>query len=109
MQQRERPYIRLMAGKKHDAIHIREAIQAMLQSQQLKPRFDEASVVAAWELIVGKAVARQTRRVSIRDKVLFVELLSPSFKNDLSYHKAAILERLEKQFGSGVVKEIIIM
>jgi predicted nucleic acid-binding Zn ribbon protein len=99
-----------MKSPKHDsAIHISQAIQELLKSQHLKPKFDEASVVVSWERIVGKAIARRTRRIYIRDKVLFVELLSPSLKHDLGFHKAQMLELFRKEFGEQVVSEIIFM
>ena len=92
-----------------DAVHISQAIQDLLKSQHLKPKFDEANVVVSWERIVGKSIAKRTRRIYIRDHVLFVELMSPSLKHDLSYHKSQILEKLTKEFGEGVVTEIILM
>ena len=98
-----------MAKNQHDAIHIGKAIQEMLKTQHLKPKFDEANVVASWESLMGKAIARRTRRINIRNKVLFVELVSPSMKQDLTYHKAHMLEVFKKEFGEGVVTEIIFM
>lgn len=99
-----------MRPPKHDtAIHISQAIQELLKSQHLKPRFDEASVVVSWERIVGKAIARRTRKIYIRDKVLFVELLSPSLKHDLGFHKPQMLELFQKEFGNEVVSEIVFM
>lgn len=94
---------------KSDAIHISQAIQELLKTQHLKPKFDEASVVVSWERIVGKAIAKRTRRIFIRDKVLFVELQSPSLKHDLSYHKGGMLEVLQKEFGKDVLSDIILM
>src|SRR5262245_28141530 len=94
---------------KSDAVHISQAIQELLKTQHLKPKFDEASVVVSWEQVVGKSIARRTRRLFIRDHVFFVELQSPSLKHDLSYHKTQMLEKLNKEFGDGVVKEIILM
>ncbi len=96
-------------NQKSDAIHIREAIQELLKTQHLKPKFDEANVVVSWERIVGKSIARRTRKIYMRDKVLFVELLSPSLKQDLGYHKVQMLEVLRKEFGEGVVSEIVFM
>ena len=89
--------------------HISQAIQELLKAQHLKPKFDEANVIASWEQMVGKAIARRTKRINIRNKVLFVELQSPSMKQDLGYHKAHMLELFKKQFGDGVVTEIIFM
>jgi predicted nucleic acid-binding Zn ribbon protein len=99
-----------MRPPKHDsAIHISQAIQELLKSQHLKPKFDEASVVVSWERIVGKAIAKRTKRIFIRDKVLFVELNSPSLKHDMGFHKAPMLELFRKEFGEQVVSEIVFM
>lgn len=98
-----------MAKNQHSAIHISEAIQELLKSHHLKPKFDEANVIASWEQIVGKAIAKRTKRINIKNKVLFVELLSPSMKHDLGYHKTHMLELFKKEFGEGVVTEIVFM
>ena len=93
----------------HSTIHISQAIQELLKSHHLKPKFDEASVVASWERIVGKAIAKRTKRIYVRNKVLFVELHSPTMKHDLGYHKNQMLELFKKEFGEGVVAEIVFM
>ena len=93
----------------HSTIHISQAIQELLKSHHLKPKFDEANVVASWERIVGKAIAKRTKRVFVRNKVLFVELQSPSMKHDLGYHKSQMLELFKKEFGEDVVTEIVFM
>lgn len=99
-----------MKPEKNDsAIHISQAIQDLLKSQHLKPKFDEANVVASWERIVGKAIAKRTKRIYVRNTVLFVELQSPSMKQDLGYHKGHMMELFKKEFGEGVVTQIVFM
>lgn len=98
-----------MKNAKNEAIHISQAIQELLKAQHLKPKFDEANVVVSWERMVGKSIAKRTRRIFIRDKVLFVELQSPSLKHDLGFHKSKMIELLKKEFGEGIVSEIIFM
>lgn len=93
----------------HNTRHVGDAIQQLLKSYHLKSRFDEANLVGSWERLVGKPIARRTKRVQIRNKVLFVELDSPSMKQDISLHKQSILEIFRKEFGQDVVKEIVIM
>jgi predicted nucleic acid-binding Zn ribbon protein len=95
--------------KNDSAIHISQAIQDLLKSHHLKPKFDEANVVASWERIVGKAIAKRTKRIYVRNTVLFVELQSPSMKQDLGYHKTHMLELFKKEFGDGVVTQIVFM
>lgn len=98
-----------MAKDSHDIQHIGQAIRQLLKEYHLKPKFDEASVVASWERIVGKPVAKRTKRIYIRNKVLFIELDSPAMKSDLSFHKNHLLKTLETEFGKDVLKEIVLM
>ena len=98
-----------MSKDPHNAIHISQAIQELLKTQHLKPKFDEANVIASWERIVGSAIAKRTKRIYIRNKVLFVELQSPSLKHDLGYHKKDMMDLFKKEFGEGVVGEIVFM
>lgn len=98
-----------MAKDPHDIQHIGQAIRQLLKEYHLKPKFDEANVVASWERIVGKPVAKRTKRIYIRNKVLFIELDSPAMKSDLSFHKNHLLKTIESEFGNGVLKEIVLM
>jgi len=89
--------------------HVGDAIRELLRHYHIQSKFDEANVIASWERLLGKPVAKHTRKVFIRDQVLFVELDSASLKHDLNLHKARILELFEKEVGAGRVKELIIM
>ncbi len=96
-------------SKNSNTHHIGDAIRELLKSYQLTSKFDEATVVGSWERLVGKPIARRTKRVSVRNHVLFVELDSPSMKNDLNLHKSQILEVFAKEFGKDVIRELVIM
>lgn len=98
-----------MSKKPTNTHHIGDAIQELLRSYQLKSKFDETTLVSSWERLVGKPLAKRTKKVQVRNKVLFVELDSPAMKNDLNLHKSQILALFEKEFGKDVIKEIIIM
>jgi predicted nucleic acid-binding Zn ribbon protein len=89
--------------------HIGQAIQELLKSYHIKSKFDQANLVSSWEEMVGKPVAKRTKKVFLKNKVLFVELDSPSMKHDLNLHKIQIIELFQKKFGIEVIKEIVIM
>lgn len=89
--------------------HIGDAIQHLLSSFHIKSKFDEANLIASWERLAGKPIAKRTKKLYIRGKVLFVELESPSMKNDLNLHKRQIIEILQKEFGVDVISEIVLM
>jgi predicted nucleic acid-binding Zn ribbon protein len=89
--------------------HIGQAIQQLLSRYHIKAKFDEANLLNSWERLAGKPVAKRTKKLYIRGKVLFVELDSPGMKNDLNLHKAQIVDILQKEFGKDVVKEMVVM
>ncbi len=89
--------------------HIGQAIRQLLKEYHLKPKFDEANIVASWERLVGKPVAKHTKRIYIRNKVLFIELDSQAMKSDLSFHKNHLIKVIETEFGKEVLKEIVLM
>jgi predicted nucleic acid-binding Zn ribbon protein len=92
-----------------NTVRLGDAIQELLKTYHIKSKFDEANIVQSWERLVGKPVAKRTKRVYVRNKVLFVELDSPGMKHDLALHKPQILELFSREFGPGVISEIILM
>ena len=86
-----------------------EAIRELLNSYRLSSRFDEASLIGSWERLAGKPIARRTKKIYIRNKILFVELDSPSLKHDFSLHKGPVLDMFKKEFGAGIITDIIVM
>jgi predicted nucleic acid-binding Zn ribbon protein len=96
-------------NKEGNTLHIGQAIQQLLNSYHIKAKFDETNLVNSWERMVGKPIAKRTKKVFVRNKVLFVELDSPALKNDLLLHKTQIIELLQREFGQEIVKELIIM
>lgn len=94
---------------KPDFQTVGDAIRGMLNTYRLTSRFDEATLINSWERIAGKPIAKRTKRLAIRDKILFVELDSPSLKHDFSIYKGQVLEMFRKEFGSEIIKDIVMM
>lgn len=92
-----------------DAQSVGQAIRDLLNSYQLTSKFDEANLIQSWERMVGKPIAKRTRKLFIKNRVLFVEFDSPTMRHDFSLHKAHVLEMFRKEFGDGVIMEIIAM
>lgn len=94
---------------KKDFQSVGQAIRELLNSYHLTSKFDEASLINSWERIAGKPIAKRTKKIYIRNKVLFVELDSPSMKHDFSLHKIQVLDLFKKEFGTGIITDIIVM
>lgn len=98
-----------MSNKKNDFQSVGQAIRDMLNTYRLTNKYDEASIIESWEKLVGKPIASRTKKVFIKNKVLFVEFDSPTMRHDFSLHKAEVLAVFHKEFGEGVITEIIAM
>lgn len=102
-----------MAGKNNhndgNAVHVGAAIRQLLNSYHIASKFDEANLITSWERLVGKPIAKRTKKVFIKNKVLFVELDSPSMKHELNLHKAHILDLFKKEFGKDIITDIVMM
>jgi len=96
-------------SKRGDTKTVGQAVQDLLHTYRIKDRFDEKSVLASWERIVGKLIAKRTKRLWLRNSVLFIEFDSPTIKSDFSFHKTKVIEVFQKEFGKDAVKEIVIM
>ena len=96
-------------GNKNEFKSVGQAIRDLLNSYKLTSRFDEATLIGSWERIAGKPIAKRTKKLYIRNKVLFVELDSPSMKHDFSLHKSQVLDLFKKEFGPNIITDIIAM
>ena len=91
------------------AVHVGDAIKELFRQYHIDKKFDEASIIGSWERLVGSLIAKHTKKVFMRNNVLFAELTSPSLKHDLNYSKSHILELFQKEFGKDAVKELVLM
>ena len=98
-----------MSNKKNEFQSVGQAIRDLLNSYRLTSKYDEANIIESWERLVGKPIARRTKKIYIKNKVLFVEFDSPTMRHDFSLHKTEVLEVFRKEFGDGVITEIIAM
>ena len=98
-----------MSNKKNEFQSVGQAIRDLLNSYRLTSKYDEANIIESWERLVGKPIASRTKKIFIKNKVLFVEFDSPTMRHDFTLHKNEVLEVFRKEFGDGVITEIIAM
>lgn len=95
--------------KKDEFQSVGQAIRDLLNTYRIANRYDEATIIDSWERLVGKPIAKRTKKIYIKNKVLFVEFDSPTMRNDFSLHKQEVLNVFNKEFGDGVISDIVAM
>lgn len=95
--------------KKGNEYTLKEAIGEMLRTFQLDTRVNETSVINAWEKVMGPVIAKYTAQVRMQQGVLYVKVESAALKQELTYRKTEIAEKLNAECGSEIVREVVII
>lgn len=80
----------------------------MLKTYQLDSRLNETSVVNAWEKVMGQVIAKYTLSVKMQNGVLYVKVQSAALKQELTYRRSEIAEKLNTECGGEIVREVVI-
>lgn len=83
-------------------------IQQYLKQSGLEKGLDEIRLVNAWEELVGKTVAKATKKIEIRKGVYYVWVKSPIVKNELRMLKSGLIQSLNNYAGKVLIKDIVI-
>jgi len=80
----------------------------LLHGLGLEKRLQEYRAVQAWEEAVGPGVAAHARATAIQDGVLFVEVDSSVWLQELGLLRESIVERLNARLGDVQVRRIVL-
>ncbi len=87
---------------------LSEVLREYREAMNIDDRLKEVSLVRSWEAIAGKAIARRTNKVYMKDGKLYIYLNSSVVRNELMMSRESLKERLNQQAGEEIVKEIIL-
>lgn len=80
----------------------------MLSSYHIKDKLAEVDIVQQWEKLMGKLIAKNTQKLYIKDKKLFLHIESSALKQELTYSKSKIIEIINNESGTDLIHEVII-
>lgn len=96
-----------MAKRKTDPISLSEALGDFVHENKLEKGIEKVDVIAAWYSL-NPAFKTYTTAIRFDRETLFVNLSSSVFREELSYGKVKILERLNESLGKEVIKKLIL-
>ena len=62
--------------------------------------------IDAWEKVVGAGGARYTGEKFIKNQTLFVKILSPALRQDLTMMRTQLVKRINEAVGSMVIADV---
>ena len=87
---------------------IKQVINELLSTYNLNGKIDELKVWNIWHDIVGTVIAKNTTKIQLKGGQLMIFIESASLKNELSFHRSVILQKINAYFEKQIVKEILI-
>lgn len=84
-----------------------DVMKDLVRAYGLGPKLNEVRLVGVWEEAFGKHIAKHTRDMRLKGKTLIVQLDSSVVREELSYAKQTIIERLNEEMGQEVVTDIV--
>ena len=81
-------------------------LNRFLRSEGLETPLNEHRLVNAWGEVMGAAVARYTGKVSIYNRTLYVELLSPALRSNLFMRRAELVRRPNAYVNADVISDV---
>ncbi len=83
-----------------------EVIEKLMKAYRLDGKLKEMDVIESWGEMMGLAVANRTRNIHIRNKTLFLTMDSAVMRDELSYGKAVIIQRINEKAGFEMITNV---
>ena len=85
---------------------INQIISKIFRNNKLDLKLKELQVIDVWDELIGKSFKKYITESRIKGKTLVVKLKSSSLRNELSYQKSDIINKINEQMGEECVTEI---
>lgn len=97
-----------MRKSNRNLIKLGDAIAQIFKEEKLDEKYSIFAIRNGWEGIVGHTIAKHTTQINYAQGILFVSLDSPIVRNEATYAKAEIIEKVNKFVGKRLIKELVL-
>ena len=85
---------------------VNAVLERVLSSLNLGLKVKQYRIWDVWNSVVGEAIARQAQPQQIRAMVLWVNVSSSTWMQQLEFMKRQIVERINERIGEKVISDI---
>ena len=85
---------------------LKTAITDFLKKAGLEKGVSQNNALLIWKDVVGEKVSQNTTPEKVESGKLYVKASNPTWRQELIFKKADIIERLNKKLGKNTIKEI---
>ena len=85
---------------------ISDLLNKYLRAEGFETPLLQKRVIDSWERVVGRTVASYTGEKFIKNQTLFVKIVNPALRQDLSMMRSQIVKRLNAEVGAMVIADL---
>ena len=85
---------------------ISDLLNKYLRAEGFETPLLQKRVIDSWERVVGQTVASYTGEKFIKNQTLFVKIVNPALRQDLSMMRSQIVKRLNAEVGAMVIADL---
>ncbi len=94
--------------RKSNSEPLKEVLKQYLRAIGAERKMKEINLKRNWEYIVGRAFARYTESIYIKNETFYIKMKSPAAKHELLMIKSELVDRLNQEAGEELIKNIVI-
>ena len=85
---------------------LKNILKNYLEGKNFKEINETISIEKIWEEVVGRLISDNTAIISFKNKTLTIKTKTPVWRNELSFQKNNILEKIQKQISKNKINKI---
>jgi len=94
--------------RRNKALPIGTLLKQYVRAMRIENKLKEVQLVREWENVVGRTIARSTRKIYVYKKVLYVQLNSSIIRNELFMIRSQLIKRLNEEVGEKVIDKLVL-
>lgn len=97
-----------MKKRNNENMNLSEALQNFVSTNKLQTGLDKVNAKDVWNREMGPAIEKYTTAIKLDGSTLYIQLSSSVLREELSYGKERIINRLNEALGKILIKKLIL-
>lgn len=85
---------------------IAELLPEFLRQEGLETPLQQRRLIDSWDTVVGAPIAAYCGEKFIKNQTLYVKIINPALRADLTMNRSILVHRLNEQVGAQVIADI---
>jgi hypothetical protein len=95
--------------RKENETTLKDALEKLVDSYQLRKKLFEIKVVESWKDLVGEVIQKHTLDIFIKEKTLYIKVDSSVVRQELNFMKKRLVDRINKMLEKNFIDQITVL